>query len=72
VSDEGAARKCSRCQDHKPRAAFASNKSMHDGLQAYCRECSAEYYRQRQAAKGRSVREKVPVPLGHTAGAAAR
>ncbi|MFI6406517.1 endonuclease VII domain-containing protein [Streptomyces sp. NPDC050548] len=37
---------------------------MRDGLQAYCRECSAEYYRQRQEAKGRTVREKVPVPLG--------
>ncbi|MGW1781006.1 endonuclease VII domain-containing protein [Streptomyces sp. NPDC002143] len=38
---------------------------MRDGLQAYCRECSAEYYRQRQEAKGQRVREKVPVPSGH-------
>ncbi|MEU4166866.1 endonuclease VII domain-containing protein [Streptomyces sp. NPDC026665] len=38
---------------------------MPDGLQAYCRECSAEYYRQRQEAKGKKVREKVSVPLGH-------
>ncbi|MEV6327331.1 endonuclease VII domain-containing protein [Streptomyces sp. NPDC051909] len=38
---------------------------MSDGLQAYCRECSAEYYRQRQEAKGRVVRIKVPVPPGH-------
>jgi hypothetical protein len=38
---------------------------MPDGLQAYCRECSAEYYRQRQEAKGRTVRQKVPVPPGH-------
>ncbi|MGC9537968.1 endonuclease VII domain-containing protein [Streptomyces sp. UG1] len=38
---------------------------MPDGLQAYCRECSAEYYRQRQEAKGKKVREKVPVPPGH-------
>ncbi|MFJ5520182.1 endonuclease VII domain-containing protein [Streptomyces griseoluteus] len=37
---------------------------MPDGLQAYCRECSAEYYRQRQEAKGKRVREKVPVPPG--------
>ncbi|MGW2050192.1 endonuclease VII domain-containing protein [Streptomyces sp. NPDC001858] len=62
---EREARKCSRCQQAKPRTAFASNKSMRDGLQAYCRECSAEYYRQRQEAKGRRVREKVPVPPGH-------
>ncbi|MET9967588.1 endonuclease VII domain-containing protein [Streptomyces sp. NPDC006356] len=65
MSDEREAKKCSRCQESKPRAAFASNKSMRDGLQAYCRECSAEYYRQRQAAKGRAVHEKVPVPPGH-------
>ncbi|MFJ9375440.1 endonuclease VII domain-containing protein [Streptomyces sp. NPDC101455] len=38
---------------------------MSDGLQAYCRECSAEYYRQRQEAKGKTVRAKVPVPRGH-------
>ncbi|MER7567378.1 endonuclease VII domain-containing protein [Streptomyces sp. NPDC097941] len=38
---------------------------MADGLQAYCRECSAEYYRQRQEAKGRKVRERVSVPAGH-------
>ncbi|MGR3932637.1 endonuclease VII domain-containing protein [Streptomyces sp. BRA346] len=38
---------------------------MSDGLQAYCRECSAEYYRRRQEAKGKRVREKVPVPPGH-------
>ncbi|MFD8914437.1 endonuclease VII domain-containing protein [Streptomyces sp. NPDC059575] len=38
---------------------------MPDGLQAYCRECSAEYYRQRQEARGRKVRVKVVVPAGH-------
>lgn len=38
---------------------------MADGLQAYCRECSSEYYRQRQEAKGRKVRAKVSVPPGH-------
>ncbi|MCM2429404.1 endonuclease VII domain-containing protein [Streptomyces sp. RKAG337] len=58
-------RKCSRCKRMLPRDAFASNTSMPDGLQAYCRECSAEYYRQRQEAKGLSVRQKVAVPPGH-------
>ncbi|WP_249416414.1 endonuclease VII domain-containing protein [Streptomyces sp. TS71-3] len=48
-----------------PRTAFASNKAMRDGLQAYRRGCSAEYYRQRQEAKGKTVRVKVPVPEGH-------
>ncbi|MGW1023348.1 endonuclease domain-containing protein [Streptomyces sp. NPDC002577] len=37
---------------------------MGDGLQVYCRECSAEYYRQRQEAKGKRVRPKVSVPEG--------
>ena len=62
--DGGGVKRCSRCGEHKPRAAFASNKSMPGGLQAYCRECSAEYYRQRQEAKGKKVREKVFVPEG--------
>ncbi|WP_344288161.1 endonuclease VII domain-containing protein [Streptomyces synnematoformans] len=38
---------------------------MPDGRQAYCRVCSAEYYRQRQAAKGRTVREMAVVPAGN-------
>ncbi|MFP3990208.1 endonuclease VII domain-containing protein [Streptomyces sp. E11-3] len=56
---------CPRCGRTLPLDSFASNKSMRDGLQVYCRECSAEYYRQRQEAKGKSVRVKVPVPRGH-------
>ncbi|MFI6192605.1 endonuclease VII domain-containing protein [Streptomyces sp. NPDC051136] len=63
--EEVAVRRCSRCKQHLPRAAFASNKSMPDGLQAYCLECSAEYYRRRQEAKGKKVRPKVSVPPGH-------
>ncbi|MFI1506431.1 endonuclease VII domain-containing protein [Streptomyces sp. NPDC020597] len=65
MSEESESRRCSRCKRHLPRAAFAGNKAMPDGLQAYCRECSAEYYRQRQEAKGKKVREKVAVPPGH-------
>ncbi|MET7652359.1 endonuclease VII domain-containing protein [Streptomyces sp. NPDC005486] len=58
-------RACSRCKEYLPRTAFASNRSMSDGLQAYCRKCSAEYYRQRQEVKGKKVREKVAVLPGH-------
>ncbi|MDX3056122.1 endonuclease VII domain-containing protein [Streptomyces sp. NE06-03E] len=65
MSDVSASRKCSRCRRALPTESFASNRAMRDGLQAYCRECSAEYYRQRQEARGRSVRVKVPVPRGH-------
>ncbi|MFF7563466.1 endonuclease VII domain-containing protein [Streptomyces pseudovenezuelae] len=63
--EESASRRCSKCKQYLPTTAFASNKAMADGLQAYCRECSAEYYRQRQEAKGKKVREKVSVPAGH-------
>ncbi|MCP3817206.1 endonuclease VII domain-containing protein [Streptomyces sp. A3M-1-3] len=60
-----ALKRCSRCKVEMPRAAFASNRSTPDGLQAYCRDCSAQYYKRRQEAKGRAVRVKVPVPRGH-------
>lgn len=57
-------RRCSHRKQCLPRTAFASGRAMPDGLQAYCRECSAEYYRLRQEAKGKRVREEVPVPPG--------
>ncbi|WP_078969846.1 endonuclease VII domain-containing protein [Streptomyces natalensis] len=38
---------------------------MGDGLQAYCRECWSAYHQQRQLAKGRNIRPKVPAPDGH-------
>ncbi|MFF9174763.1 endonuclease VII domain-containing protein [Streptomyces sp. NPDC003236] len=63
-SGEGAKR-CSRCGRHRPRAAFARNKAMRDGLQTYCRDCAAAYHQQRQVAKGRKVRPRVDVPDGH-------
>ncbi|MEU9650129.1 endonuclease VII domain-containing protein [Streptomyces sp. NPDC048110] len=65
MSNEESGRRCSRCKDHKPRAAFARNKAMRDGLQAYCRECAAAYHQERQVAKGRNVRPRVEVPEGH-------
>ncbi|MFF3502733.1 endonuclease VII domain-containing protein [Streptomyces sp. NPDC003247] len=64
MDESKSTRRCSRCKRHLPRTAFASNKSMPDGLQAYCRDCAAEYYRQRQEAKGKKVREKVSVSEG--------
>ncbi|MEU3775019.1 endonuclease VII domain-containing protein [Streptomyces sp. NPDC032472] len=58
-------KRCSRCKRVQPHEAFASNRSMRDGLQAYCRECQAEHYKARQEAAGRTVRVKIPVPSGH-------
>ncbi|KOV22118.1 endonuclease VII [Streptomyces sp. XY152] len=61
----GSVKRCSRCRQSKPRAAFASDKAMKDGLQAYCRECSAAYCRQRQDACGRKPRPRAAAPEGH-------
>ncbi|MEU7568121.1 endonuclease domain-containing protein [Streptomyces fradiae] len=58
-------KRCPRCGEAKPRAAFAKNRSTRDGLQAYCRPCGAEYHQQRQLARGKKVRPRVPVPAGH-------
>ncbi|MFJ2718351.1 endonuclease VII domain-containing protein [Streptomyces sp. NPDC087437] len=58
-------KRCSRCKESKPRAAFASNKAARDGLQAYCRGCWAEYDQARQLATGKNVRPRVETPEGH-------
>ncbi|MFE9451297.1 endonuclease VII domain-containing protein [Streptomyces sp. NPDC006739] len=58
-------KRCPRCREDKPRAAFASNKSMRDGLQVYCRGCASAYHQARQVAKGRNVRPRVEAPAGH-------
>lgn len=63
--EEEAAKRCARCREEKPRAAFAANRSLRDGLQSYCRDCAAEYHQQRQQAKGKNVRPRVPTPPGH-------
>jgi hypothetical protein len=63
--NESEVKRCSRCKKSKPRAAFAGNKSASDGLQAYCRECRAEYHQARQLAKGKNVRPRVGTPEGH-------
>ncbi|MER7776213.1 endonuclease VII domain-containing protein [Streptomyces sp. NPDC096191] len=58
-------KRCSRCGEVKPRAAFASNRAARDGLQAYCRSCGAEYHQARQLAKGKNVRPRMEVAEGH-------
>ncbi|MFF1767191.1 endonuclease VII domain-containing protein [Streptomyces sp. NPDC058249] len=65
VPDGLTGKRCSRCKERKPRTAFASNKPLRDGLQAYCRTCAAAHHQERQLAKGRNVRPRVDVPDGH-------
>jgi hypothetical protein len=55
---------CKRCSRDLPLTSFSRNRSATDGLQFYCRSCGADIYRERQAAKGRTVRERVTVPPG--------
>ncbi|GGJ01651.1 endonuclease VII domain-containing protein [Streptomyces brasiliensis] len=63
--NDGGGKKCSTCQEVLPVSAFASNRSRPDGLQTGCRECAAGYYRRRQEARGKIVRDQVDVPDGH-------
>lgn len=69
VVGESNAKECGRCGRELPLDAFARDRNRRDGLQAYCRECVAEYsaahYRRRREAMGKAVREAVDVPAGH-------
>ncbi|WP_307544916.1 endonuclease VII domain-containing protein [Streptomyces sp. V3I8] len=58
-------KRCSRCRESRPRAAFAGNRAAGDGLRAHCRECWAEYHQARQVAKGKNVRPGAETPDGH-------
>jgi hypothetical protein len=54
---------CRSCETTKPLTEFAGNRSAKDGLQAHCRTCQADRYRQKQEAQGKLVRPR-DVPEG--------
>lgn len=69
-------KRCSRCEETKPRSEFHRNRRQGDGLQNSCKTCMAEYGRERnEAAKRRRTQERerqrrlterdapLPVPL---------
>ncbi|MGW7525143.1 endonuclease VII domain-containing protein [Streptomyces sp. NPDC054783] len=64
ASEEGVKR-CVRCGESKPHAAFANRRSNLDGLQRHCRECASDYHRTHQESLGKMVRPKVEVPDGY-------
>lgn len=64
IDGEGAKR-CSRCKQDKPRAAFAHNKAMRYGLRAYCRECSASCSSRTVAG---TPAQRPPMAFRHVAG----
>ncbi|MQA83418.1 MAG: recombination endonuclease VII [Streptosporangiales bacterium] len=62
-------KRCPDCGEVKPVTEFRRNAANPDGLSFYCRACYSRRdragYRARQAKKGKTVRERVPVPDGH-------
>ncbi|MFJ9149610.1 endonuclease VII domain-containing protein [Streptomyces sp. NPDC102270] len=58
-------KRCARCGEVKPRAAFALKRTNLDGLQHRCRDCAAESDRKRQQAMGRSLPKRGGVPEGY-------
>ncbi|MGW0825908.1 endonuclease VII domain-containing protein [Streptomyces sp. NPDC002845] len=53
MANERSVKRCARCGEVKPRAAFAQKRSNLDGLQRRCRDCAGESDRRRQEAMGR-------------------
>ncbi|MFD7132541.1 endonuclease VII domain-containing protein [Streptomyces sp. NPDC059894] len=62
---EDGVKRCVRCGEVKPHAAFARRRSNLDGLQRHCRDCASDYHRARQQSLGKKVCPKVEVPEGH-------
>ncbi|MEV7885418.1 endonuclease VII domain-containing protein [Streptomyces sp. NPDC002817] len=58
-------KRCVRCGEPKPRAAFAPKRTNLDGLQHRCRECAAESDRKRQQVMGRTVPASGAVSEGY-------
>src|SRR3954462_13896641 len=60
---------CPDCGVEKPVTEFGQNRRLHDGLQFYCKACSArrgaEVYRRKRERMGKTVRVRIDVPAGH-------
>ncbi|MGW7330551.1 endonuclease VII domain-containing protein [Streptomyces sp. NPDC054840] len=65
MPERAGSKRCARCGEDRPRAAFGIKRSNMDGLQRECRACMADYHRERQIGLGRKVRPRVEVPEGH-------
>jgi hypothetical protein len=58
-------KRCARCGETKPCAAFAPKPSNLDGLQNRCHDCAAGSDRRRQKAMGRTLPDAGAVPEAH-------
>ncbi|WP_436841063.1 endonuclease VII domain-containing protein [Streptomyces bobili] len=65
MTSEESVKRCVRCGEAKPYAAFAGGRSDSDGLQRHCRGCASDCHRTRQQSVGRKVRPAAEVPEGH-------
>ncbi|WP_425579506.1 endonuclease VII domain-containing protein [Streptomyces coacervatus] len=65
MAGESEVKRCARCGESKPRAAFAIKRTNLDGLQRRCRDCAAESDRKRQQAMGRLVPEPGALSEGY-------
>ena len=65
IPESAKGKTCTRCSQELPLSAFARGTQYRDGLQYWCRDCSADAYRQRRTAMGKSVRRPREVPAGH-------
>ncbi|MBX7549982.1 endonuclease VII domain-containing protein [Streptomyces sp. NPDC004232] len=61
--NEEAVKRCVRCGEYKPRAAFARKRSNLDGLQRHCRDCATRYHCRAPEAQVHGPEDEVPI--GH-------
>ncbi|WP_327251906.1 endonuclease VII domain-containing protein [Streptomyces sp. NBC_01244] len=58
-------KRCVRCGEERPRAAFGIKRSNMDGLQKHCRDCAPRGHLKALSAEAGMVRRRVEVPEGH-------
>jgi hypothetical protein len=63
MPSEEAVKRCVRCGEYRPRAAFARKRSNLDGLQRHCRDCATRYHC--RAPEPQRLGPEDSVPAGH-------
>jgi hypothetical protein len=63
LASEGRVKRCVRCGEIKPHAAFSRKRSNLDGLQRHCRDCATRYHC--RAPEPRRLGPEGNVPAGH-------
>jgi len=54
---DGKMRRCSKCKKQKDESEFGKNRTNTDGLRIWCKECEAEYARERYEKNKRGVKK---------------